>query len=251
MTKPKLILHSKTLSNCACQIRALNHEFEIIVTHTEAQFLQTLKDISADIVVLCFPFAEESNIEELLRLDALSGPIPVLVCTKIYNPNFIRLAAQRGIDHFLLCDMEREQLQQLIFAALRGRGLRAFLESYSLGRFDSSPYVGKIINEIIHAFPHRLTIREVARRLGITVRRLQMICREAFGRPFTQLMRHILVFQALNMIKNTNLDNTEIALELDLADESSLARIFRKELGCNMTEARKRLVRHSPEELMK
>ena len=63
-------------------------------------------------------------------------------------------------------------------------------------------------------------------------------------------MRRIWVYQALNMMQNTNLDNTEISLQLNYSDETSLARIFRKELGYNPTEARKRLIRYSPEELL-
>jgi transcriptional regulator GlxA family with amidase domain len=54
----------------------------------------------------------------------------------------------------------------------------------------------------------------------------------------------------LNMMKNTNLDNYEIAFQLNYSDESSLARIFRKELGYNPTVARKHLVTRSPEELL-
>ncbi len=222
----------------------------MVITETEEKFLRKTADINADVAVLCFCFAQEKDVEELLRLEALSGPLPVLVCSQTYNPNFIRLAAQRGADHFLLCDMEVEKIQELIFAALRGSGLRGFLESCCPGSLASSPYVGKIINEIAHAFPHRFTTSELSQRLGVTARRLQMICREAFGKPFTHLMRRILVYQALNMMKNTNLDNTEIALQLNYSDESSLARIFRKELGYSATEARKRLAEHSPEELL-
>jgi AraC-like DNA-binding protein len=250
MPKPKLVLYSKELSNCSCYSRIFNHEFEMVTTETEKEFLKKSRNINANVAVLCFCFAKEQNVEELLRLEAITGPLPVLACSKFYNPNFIRLAAQRGIDNFLLCNMDVRRIRQLIFTALRGKGLRRFLESCCPGDITSSPYIGKMINEIVQEFPHRLTIKTLSQRLGITSRRLQMVCQQAFGKSFTQVMRRILVYQGLNMMKNTNLDNYEIAFQLNYSDESSLARIFRKELGYNPTVARKHLVTRSPEELL-
>ncbi len=63
-------------------------------------------------------------------------------------------------------------------------------------------------------------------------------------------MRRIWVYQALNLMQNTNLDNTEISLQLNYSDENSLARIFRKELGFTPSEARQRLTKQTPEELL-
>jgi AraC-like DNA-binding protein len=250
MPKPKLILYGRELSTCTCYYRIFNHEAELFVTGTAKEFLRKIGEINFDIAVLCFCFAEEKDVEELSRLEALSGPLPVLACSKSYNPNFIRLAAQRGVNHFLLCDMEVNKIRQFILTALRGSGLRSFMEFCCPGCLASSPYVGKMINEIVHAFPHRLTIKELSRRLGITARRLQMVCQQAFGKTFTHLMRRIWVYQALKMMQNTNLDNTEISFQLNYSDETSLARIFRKELGYSPTEARKRLNKYSPEELL-
>ncbi len=252
MPKPKLLLYSRELPNCLCYKRIFNHEFELITTQTEHEFLEKNKRVNADVVVLCFCFAREKDVKELVQLETLMGPIPVLACTKTHNPNFIRLAAQQGVDHFLLCDMEVDKIRQIILTAIRGSGLRSFLEFCCPGSLASSPYVNKMINEIIHAFPHRLTTSELSERLGISARRLQMICREAFGKSFTHLMRRIWVYHALNLMKKTNLDNTEIALQLNYSDASSLARIFRKELGYSPAEARKHLTKtkNSPKELL-
>jgi len=250
MSNPKLVLYSKELSTCSCYQRIFNHEFEIVTSDTEEEFLSKARELNADVAVLCFCFAEEKDVEELSRLDALTGPLPVLACSKTYNPNFIRLAAQCGVDHFLLCSMDVMKIRQLIFTAFRGTGLRTFLESCCPGSLTSSPYIGKIINEIVKEFPKRLTIKALSQRLGISPRRIQMVCQQAFGKSFTHLMRRILVYQALNIMKNTNLDNSEIALQLNYSDESSLARIFRKELGYNPTTARKYLIALSAEELL-
>lgn len=250
MPRPKLILYAQELATCPCHARVFNHEFEMVSTETAEDFLKKAKHVNADVAVLCFCSAEETDVEELSRLDTLTGPIPVLTCSKVHNPNFVRLAAQRGVDNFLYCDMGVDRIRQLILTTIRGSGLRSFLEFCCPGSFTSSPYVGKMIDEIVYAFPHGLKTSELSRRLGISTRRLQMICQQAFGKTFTHLMRRIWIFHALNLMKYTNLDNTEIALQLDYSDASSLARIFRKELGYNPGEARKRLIKSNPIELL-
>jgi AraC-like DNA-binding protein len=250
MAKPKLVLYAQDLANCPCHDRIFGHDFEIVTTEAEGDLLKKVRDIDADVAVLCFCSAEEEDVEVLSRINSLTGPIPVLACSKTYNLEFVRLAAQRGVNHFIVCNMELGKIRSLILSAIRGTDLRTFLESCCPGSVAYSPYVGKMITEIVHAFPHRMTTGELSRRLGITGRRLQMICQQEFGKTFTQLMRRIWVYQALIMMKNTNLDDTEIAFQLEYSDESSLARIFRKELGCNPTEARNRLLTQSPEELL-
>jgi transcriptional regulator GlxA family with amidase domain len=77
-----------------------------------------------------------------------------------------------------------------------------------------------------------------------------MVCQQAFDKTFTHLVRRVWVYQALNMMKNTDLDNTEIAFQLHYTDASSLARIFRKELGYSLSEARKHLIENSPMEIL-
>lgn len=227
-----------------------SHEFEVVATQTECQLLRTVQRVGAGVVVLCFCSAEEGQVRDLVRLDALTGPVPVLACTKTHNPNFVRLAAQQGVDHFLLCDMDVDKIRQTVFTAIRTSGMRSFLEFCCPGGLTSSPYVNRMVNEIVTAFPRRLTTSELSRQLGLSPRRVQMICREAFGKPFTRLMRRIWVYHALKLMSNTSLDNTEIALQLDYSDASSLARIFRKELGCSPNDARKLLANSSPREVL-
>jgi AraC-like DNA-binding protein len=249
MAKPKLVLYARDLVNCPCRDGIFDHDFELVTTETEDDFLKKIRHVGTDVAVLCFCSAEEEDVRALSQLSSITGPIPVLACSRIYNLEFVRLAAQRGVDHFLVCNMEPGKIRNRILKAIRGTNSSTFLES-CCPRPASSPYVRKRINEIVHAFPHRLTTGELSERLGITGRRLQMICQQAFGRTFTQLMRRTLIYHALIMMKHTNLDDTEIAFQLQYSEESSLARVFRKELGYNPTEARKRLVAESPEELL-
>ncbi|NIR69107.1 helix-turn-helix domain-containing protein [candidate division KSB1 bacterium] len=90
----------------------------------------------------------------------------------------------------------------------------------------------------------------MAQTLGISPRWLRTVCRRAFGKSFTQLMRQIRVYQALCFMKHTTLDNWDIAMQLNYSEESNMARDFRKELGYCPSEARIRLSEITPQELL-
>ena len=90
----------------------------------------------------------------------------------------------------------------------------------------------------------------MSRQLRVSPNWLYKLCRQAFGMSYTKLLRRIWIYQALQMMRDSKLDNTEIALYLNYSEESSMARDFRKELGCSTTEARLHLTRQSPEEIL-
>lgn len=140
--------------------------------------------------------------------------------------------------------------QEIIIEAILHGGIKEFLDTCYPGSFSLSPHIPKIIEEVIDAFPHRMSEAEISGRLGISRSWLQKLCRQAFDQSYSQFMRRIRVHQALRLMRHTNLDNTEIALFLDYSEESNLARDFRKVLGYSPTRARRYLPGHTPEELL-
>jgi AraC-like DNA-binding protein len=249
MSKRKLILFSPELPNCSGH-DTIFREYETLIGRTEEEFLDYLHDDPADAAVICFCSAREEDVEKVLLLEALTGPMPVLTCSKILNPEFIRKAARRGASRFITCDMAADKIRDIIHDAIGSQGLAEYLESRWPESLDTSPYIVKLIDEIVRFFPHRMKVEEYAERLGIDRGWLYKLCEEAFGVPLTALLRIIWLHQALRMMQHTTLDNMEIALQLDYSEESSMAREFRKELECNPNEARKRLAEQSPEELL-
>ena len=201
--------------------------------------------------MLCFCSASEKDGDELARLQSLAGPIPVIACSKSLMTDFVREAARKGVSHFISCGWDRASISGEISEAMRRGGITELLESCYPNALNDSPYAHKILNAIARAFPHRISERELSRQLGLSERWLRTLSRQAFNNTFGQLMRRVWVHQALRMMEHTDLDNTEIALHLNYSEESSMARDFRKELGCGCNEARKRLTKHTPIDLLK
>ncbi len=251
MPKPEIVLFSPEISFCSCFESLFNTVFKARPSSTEAEFLQKIQSAEADAAVVCLCSAQAEDVDTLLRLESLAGPLPVLTCSARLNPQFVQMAAQKGVNRFLLCSMEKRKIQDIIFEAIEQGGLKAYLESCCPGGLSFSPHIRKMVEEVVHAFPHRLHKNEMAQRLGISRSWLRKTCREAFGVTFTQLVRRIWIHQALRLMQHTNLDNTDIALHLNYSEESSMARDFRKTLGYNPTKARRLLTVHTPKELLK
>lgn len=250
MPKPRIVLFSGELRNCPCYDTIFNSDFETASAASETDFLASIRQKNADAAIVCLCSADKEGVDVLVRLHALSGPLPVLVCSRSLNPHFVQTAARQGVNRFLRCTMRREEIQDVLFEAIQQGGLREWLESCYPGSLDFSPCIRRLIDEIVHTFPHRVHENEMARRLGISQSWLQKLCRRAFRKSYTRLIRRIRVHQALRLMNRTALDNTEIALHLNYSEESSLARDFRKESGYTPSAARQLLARRSPEELL-
>jgi len=189
--RQKLIIYSWELQNCPHYSRIFNSEYEIIIPKTETEFFNSIHNLSVDAAIICFCSALVDDVNKLVRLQALSCPVTVLTCSKILNPEFIRKATQRGVGRFLLCNMEREKIRDIINDAIRDRGLKEYFRSRWPNSLESSPHISKLVNEIIYVFPRRLEVKELAERVGIDRGWLHKLCKQTFGRPPTSLIRRI------------------------------------------------------------
>ncbi|MCG8553977.1 MAG: hypothetical protein MJD61_01625, partial [Proteobacteria bacterium] len=79
MSKPKLVLYSQELKNCSCFRTLFNTAFQAEPAETEDTFLHRVQEGKADAAVVCCCSAREQDAEELLRIEALAGPLPVLI----------------------------------------------------------------------------------------------------------------------------------------------------------------------------
>lgn len=250
MSKHRILLFCSEQKKCIYHNFIFNKDYEIVTTNNEEKFLYYLKKLPVDAAIICSYSANVQDVEKLLSLDVLTGPIPVLICSKDLNPEFIQKATQRGISRFLVSDMDIQKVKDIIIDTIRNHGLKEFLNDNFLNGIDLSPYISKLIDEIVYNFPHRLNVTEYANRLEIDRGWLYKLCKQTYNKSPTSLLRTIWVHQALRMMQHSNLDNLDISLQLNYTEQSSMARDFHKELGCSPSEARVMLIKHSPEHLL-
>lgn len=248
MKKLKTLVYVHDLNSCRRLYQIFNHDFNLVAADTREEFLHIAENKHVDVGILCYCYANEKDLNSLLEVKENVNHLPLIICSKIPNPDFISRGAQKGLEHFILCGMPRKKIRSRIQEVIKNDGLRVFIKNHvNTGVY--SPYTTKIITEILHR-TGQLQVTDLAETLGISTRWTQSLFRDIFGMTYTELMRRINIYQALNLMRSTHLDNTEIALKLSYSDENSLYRIFHKELGYSPTEARKKLLNNKPEDLL-
>ena len=246
----KLIHYSENLTDCHCYRRIFHAEFETYSTDSETEFMENLRKEDSDAAVVCICSAEKFHVETITKFESITSRIPVLTCTRELKPGFISAAARYGVSRFLTCELEKNEIHEMIEEAIHHGWAFEFIKTCHPGCIEKSLHISKMVNEIVYSFPHRLHLSTLAERLRISRSWLQRQCQKAFGMTFSRLQRRIWIHQALRMMKYTSLDNTEIVLHLNYSETSNMARDFRKELSLSPTEARRLLLTSSPEEIL-
>ena len=225
MAGPKVIVYSHELPDCP-RYKVIFADYEIIITESEEEFSEKIRSLAADAAVVCFCSASEKDLADVLRLEAIAGVVPLIVCSKAAGADFKRQAAQQGFSRFFLCTRDADKIADQIYDLIHRGGIKEHIQKLWPGSFETSLYVGKLIDEIIHAFSYRPQVRELAQRLRVDRVWLYKLCKRAFDRTPCELVRHLWVYQALRLMQRTDFDNTDIAEQLDYSDESSLVRDF-------------------------
>lgn len=185
---PKIAIFAPQIPDCHCWKRLFNTGFEAESFQSEAGFIQSVRQESTDAAIICLCSSPESETDNIIRLETLSGTKPLLTCSKSLDPDFVKEAAMKGVNRFLLCTMDKETIQDIILEAIKHGGLKEFLEIYYGEKLSSSPHISKLVDEIIHIFPHRPSANVIAKRLGISRSWLNELCHNAFGRSFSGLI---------------------------------------------------------------
>jgi len=250
MTKFHSLIYVRDKTSCPHLHQIFNHEFQLTVTYDRDEFEAKTSNKDIDIGIICCCYANERDLKMLAELKGKVNHLPLIICSKIPNPNFISRGVKKGLDHFILCNMPREKIRSCLKTVILEDELRVFIEDH-INPDVVSPYTERIIKEILHTLPKYLEISELAKILGISTRWTQSLFKKIFGITYSTLKQRILIYQALQLMKNTQLDNTEIAMEMSYSDENSLYRLFRNVLGYSPTQARNYLLKTNPSILLR
>lgn len=147
MPKAKELLFSEQLLKCPCYERMFNTEFETSVVEVKGKFVRVVKTRRADAAVVCCCSSEKEQLETLKQLGVLNGPLPVVACTKALDTEFVQAGVQKGVNRFLECTMEADEIAAVLHEAIHAGGLKGYLESLCPGGLAASPHMRKMVDE--------------------------------------------------------------------------------------------------------
>ncbi len=99
---------------------------------------------------------------------------------------------------------------------------------------------GQILAYVLCNLNNKLCLKKVSDHFKISESHLRMLFRRRQGRSFGKFLRNIKLFNAMEMLSDSNLTVAEIAEKYAYADGFSFSRAFKKELGISPRDYRKR-----------
>lgn len=178
MEKYSLIVFAKDLDLCKCY-NTLEKEYIIFNTSQKEEFLEDVKQENVDACIICFASSSLKINEEFNKSD-FKTKLPVLICSDKINHEYVDLAVKYGVNRFITFNMDIIELNKIIIESISLGRVKAYLKSLISNKVEFSSYSSKFINIIIESFPKRPHENDVAKRLNISVRYLQKMCKSCF-----------------------------------------------------------------------
>lgn len=108
--------------------------------------------------------------------------------------------------------------------------------------------VAKAVDILRREFATRISIDDVARRCGQSVRQLQRRFKAAFGIPPQEFLMKTRILAAQRLLESTSENASEIARRSGFLDASSFSQHFRRHTGLSPTAYQKRMRNHEKAE---
>jgi len=116
--------------------------------------------------------------------------------------------------------------------------IRKFFEENFPCKSKDTPFIDEVKEIIIRAFPHYITIDEIATKIQRNKKSVQRMFINVFGIKYIQMVETLRIYCAIALLQRTRLYNTGIAIMLNYSDLSGLDRDFNKVIGISPNKVR-------------
>ena len=122
-------------------------------------------------------------------------------------------------------------------------GVCGLVKSFEGVRTSLQPYLDLLpVTEYLNKnFASKVSMPDLARSVGMSVRKLQRRFQETFKTSPQKYVGRLRILEACDLIVNTKLPMTEIALQVGFYDHSAFSKKFSELIGMSPREYRKRL----------
>ncbi len=236
----------------------------------QQQIAQAIEDQKRRGVTTAYPFEKERVLLSLIKSGDRNGARQVLnetlAAMYLSSPELVVLRARAVemigyltraavedspmLGHII--EQEYQWIRRLIEAPdfeelsrVLTQALDDFIEAIYLQGFNrSNDKVSRALDFVSRQYMKPISLRDVAREVGLSPFRLAHLVKRHTGRSMLQVIHQVRVQNAQRLLEATDKSCTEIAYEVGYGDQSYFTRHFRRVAG--ITPARYRRTRRSP-----
>ncbi|BCX50401.1 transcriptional regulator [Haloferula helveola] len=121
-------------------------------------------------------------------------------------------------------------------------GVCGTVRSYEGARAELQPYLDLLpaTDYLKHNYAEKVSMNSLARMVGMSVRQMERRFRAAFKLSPSRYIQRLRILKACDLLVSSNLQVTEIALELGFYDHSAFSKKFSELMGMSPRAYRKR-----------
>lgn len=239
--------------------------FELLgVGSNGLEALELARATKPNIVLTDIRMPGMDGIALMRTIRAETPDIKVILLTAYHEFEYARAAVESGAAGFVLkpsdpedilqaCRKAKRDVEQHLARDQREHELRRQLKAYSSVMRDSllpgeadirsNEIIAKALHEMEADYDKELTIAAVAERVHLSPVYLSRLFKKETGETFSDMLLHIRLRRAVELIKDRNIRIFEIAERVGFKDARYFGQVFRKHLGSSPRQLRDRLLR--------
>lgn len=206
---------------------------------TEA--LESCRLIRPDLLISDIRMPGTDGLELVKKLREVSKRTVVIFISGYSDFAYAQQAIRMGVFDYLIKQVSREDL----IAALRR--VREYLETDPVTEGEEQPeeageipQITAILQYIEEHCTEEISLKELAKRFYLTENYLSAYIRQQSGRTYTELVASKRISLAQKLLRQTSLSIQEIAGRVGYSEYSHFSKLFKKKVGCTLSEYRKK-----------
>lgn len=220
----------------------------VATAHDGLEGRKIIEEVNPDIVFMDICMPEMNGLAMIAAINSQFPDLEVSVLTGFRDFEYAREAIRLGVTRFLLKPSNMDEIEEAISVMcenLKRKGITGETEEESgekQERASSSFIVKNALAYIEENYTQKLTLGEVAEKTYVSQWHLSKLLNRHTGQSFSDLLNHVRVEHAKELLKDPSLRIGDIAEQVGFLDLAHFSRVFKKQEGVSANEYRNKVL---------
>ena len=220
----------------------------VATAHDGLEGRKIIEEVNPDIVFMDICMPEMNGLVMIAAINSQFPDLEVSVLTGFRDFEYAREAIRLGVTRFLLKPSNMDEIEEAISVMcenLKRKGISGEQEEETgekQERVSSSFIVKNALTYIEENYTQKLTLGEVAEKTYVSQWHLSKLLNRHTGQSFSDLLNHVRVEHAKELLKDPSLRIGDIAEQVGFLDLAHFSRVFKKQEGVSANEYRNKVL---------
>ncbi len=220
----------------------------VATAHDGLEGRRIIEEVNPDIVFMDICMPEMNGLAMIAAINSQFPDLEVSVLTGFRDFEYAREAIRLGVTRFLLKPSNMDEIEEAISVMcenLKRKGItgeQGEEPEEKQERASSSFIVKNALAYIEENYTQKLTLGEVAEKTYVSQWHLSKLLNRHTGQSFSDLLNHVRVEHAKELLKDPSLRIGDIAEQVGFLDLAHFSRVFKKQEGVSANEYRNKVL---------